>query len=296
MIIYTFKKIVSIIDKLFLYSLTFFVFITLLYNFKLFYELISHQNESELLDYFIPWFFVGVYGVFGFVSTLILKFVFSWENKLEKITEYKIHNPPYLDFIFYNKGFYDMSFVNSKVSKDIHRKFNPWNDYLETEENTNLVFKKKFYSLRLLIENNQNLLNLVEILFDEYKDIEHDYLKLNKHLNILNQKIESLNDNYSNCQILMKQIEENKTLYSKYINLESDLEYSKEVFQKGNEEVERISKLMVNNFQFTKKLLVMFEMSGTLLDYESNYKTENDINNIIDYSEKEFNYDFESNL
>ena len=94
----------------------------------------------------------------------------------------------------------------------------------------------------------------------------------------------------------MKQIEENKTLYSKYINLESDLEYSKEVFQKGNEEVERISKLMVNNFQFTKKLLVMFEMSGTLLDYESNYKTENDINNIIDYSEKEFNYDFESNL
>lgn len=296
MIIYTFKKIVSIIDKLFLYSLTFFVFITLLYNFKLFYELISHQNESELLDYFIPWFFVGVYGVFGFVSTLILKFVFSWENKLEKITEYKIHNPPYLDFIFYNKGFYDMSFVNSKVSKDIHRKFNPWNDYLETEENTNLVFKKKFYSLRLLIENNQNLFDLVEILFDEYKDIEHDYLKLNKHLNILNQKIESLNDNYSNCQILMKQIEENKTLYSKYINLESDLEYSKEVFQKGNEEVERISKLMVNNFQFTKKLLVMFEMSGTLLDYESNYKTENDINNIIDYSEKEFNYDFESNL
>ena len=292
MIIYTLKKIISIIDKIFLYSLTFFVFVTLLYNFKLFYELISSQNDRELFDYFLPWIFVGVYGGFGYISILILKFIFSWENKLEKITEYKIHNPPYLDFIFFNEGFYKLSFVNSKVSKDIHKNYNPWNDYLETEENKNLIFKKKFYSLRLLLESNQNLFDLVEILFDEYKEIEHDYLKLNKHLDILQKKIDSLNDNHSNCQILMKQIEEDKTLYRKYLNLESDLEYSKEVFQKGNEEVERISKLMVNNLQFTKKLLVMFEMSGTLLDYESNYKTENNINTIIDYSEKEFNYNF----
>ena len=130
--IYTTKKIISIIEKIFIYSLIFFVFLSILYTFT---------YDGKDFSFLISWLLVGIYGGVGYIGIFILKFFFSWENKLEKITEYKIHNPPYLDFIFYNKGFYDMSFVNSKVSKDIHRKFNPWNDYLETEENINLVFK-----------------------------------------------------------------------------------------------------------------------------------------------------------
>ena len=56
--------------------------------------------------------------------------------------------------------------------------------------------------------------------------------------------------------------------------------------------IQDLSQKIQENFIFSKKLFVMFELTGTLLDYEPNYTLENKVQNIVEYSNKDFIYSF----
>jgi len=263
-----------------------------------FFDFIVYQDYTDYF-YMIPWFLLILYILlllFVFFVLKIIAFFYyrieNYEDTIESLNTNEKYNESYLNFVVFNKGIYKYRYVNRDFCDGLFSNHNPWTSYLKDKENLKLQFTKNKNYLITMILTNHELQELQKIILEEFNSMRNDYFLIIKSLKILNNKIKNQNKDYQNGIILIENIEKDNVLYSKFKDLENDIEYSKEIYNDGIKMIQDLSQIIKENFVFSKKLFVMFELTGTLLDYEPNYTLENKVQNIVEYSNKDFIYSF----
>lgn len=160
------------------------------------------------------------------------------------------------------------------------------NDFNNHNESKKLIFDKKFSKLKSLLNENLELRELIQKLFDEIQDILKDYKICEKHCNLIKGQIEELDKYITNSKILYEEIKDDPVYIEKYENIQIDLGIHKKVLKDGEIYLQKLCNLMIENLVFTKKTIVTFDTFGKLLDYQPNFESDSIIEVLISTSDK----------
>tara|TARA_Y100000593_G_scaffold62404_1_gene115609 strand:+ start:1749 stop:2876 length:1128 start_codon:yes stop_codon:yes gene_type:complete len=253
-------------------------------------------NEYDIMR---PWSYLFKYIFFCIILYLILRIfrfiLYQTDQVITKIDK-KIYNDEYdesyLKFSIFNKGIYKFMYVNKDLSEGLHLGVNPWTSFFNDKENLKLVFPKSMNSIISMIKKDVKLKKIHNTVVDEYKLMKNDYFKVIEKVKLIKLKNEEWDKNYKNGLVLLETIKENKESLEKFNELERKLNHSKMTIESCIKYLENISKSIKENLIFSKKLFVIYDLNGTLMEYKPDYSMENELNQIIEFSNNMYSYDF----